>query len=349
MTTEAERKLQEQYRRRRLQREQKEQAAQVAASPTTEPAASAEVAPSLAAAKAALAKQQIAKSLTQSHPARAAKRKHVVTTASAPAAQVSAPASQPSLDPKNMAQRALALQRQQQQAKNARPGVKRPHLKRPAVHAPPSTTTSSECAPEGQTYSPTQPPAKKPYSPTQSPVRPSAALAPSDSHLTSHQLAPTNGQQPSSRTAEPGAPQRRPHKAGVGDVYVGGLPAWATDADLVDVMCHYGALKKAWVVPGEGYGFVIFQDSTVGTSLLENPPPYPPRLVDTDLVLSSAFRASHAPQEGAAHRHHRAPEHSHHPKVQAACAKAEALAAQPPGYEAAFNPPARALVTYDDL
>lgn len=79
-------------------------------------------------------------------------------------------------------------------------------------------------------------------------------------------------------------------------MYVGNLPAWATDTDLVDVMSGYGPISKAWVIPGEGYGFVSFQDPGIGADLLQNPPPYPPRLTDRELVLSSAFRAKHALQ-----------------------------------------------------
>lgn len=81
-------------------------------------------------------------------------------------------------------------------------------------------------------------------------------------------------------------------------MYVGNLPAWATDSDLVDVMCHYGPISKAWVIPGEGYGFVSFQDPGTGAQLLQSPPPRPPRLTDTELVLSSAFRAKQALQVG---------------------------------------------------
>lgn len=43
------------------------------------------------------------------------------------------------------------------------------------------------------------------------------------------------------------------------------------------------------------------------------------------------------------------PTESHHPKVQAACAKAEALAGQHADAFTSLVPPERSLVSYDDL
>ena len=77
---------------------------------------------------------------------------------------------------------------------------------------------------------------------------------------------------------------------GDGWVHIGGLPTWATDADLYEVLGQYGAIKKAYVVPGAGYGFVGFQHRSVATALLQPPPHHPPVLGDHAVVISHASR-----------------------------------------------------------
>lgn len=78
-------------------------------------------------------------------------------------------------------------------------------------------------------------------------------------------------------------------------VHVGKLPAWATDADLLEVMAPYGFVKHGHVIPGAGYGFITFADPEVAASLVHCAEHHLPTLNGMLLTVSSAFHSAAGP------------------------------------------------------